>query len=190
MIELTESQYASLTLLERLPAAYTVAPALPTPITSAKPKSKRGRPPVGYDNRELVAYMANRQHVVPVGEPVLPDWLEDIISGALTWRESECDNTHKLSPYIMRATMTMLPTISTKAVMAIPTVKRKGKRRGKGISERAARYYVQAAVVACDLAVMHMKSDRWMPDMWDLEAEELDDGLLDGTLVASLALAA
>lgn len=187
MIELTQEQIASLTLLERLPDEYSVTPTQPAPITpdmrhecpSAKPKSKRGRPPVVYDNRELVSYMDNRQHVVPIGERILPDWLEDIISGALTWRDGAGDNTHKLSPTRMRIIMTALPQISTKVVMAIPNYKRKGKRRGMGIGERAAQYYVKAAVLACDQAVQHMQSDSWKPDMYDLKAEELVDDELD-----------
>lgn len=171
MIELTQEQIAFLTLLERLSDEYTVAPALPTPTIPAKPKSKRGRPPVSYDNRELVAYMDKRADAVPIGEPILPDWLEDIISGALTWRDSAGDNTHKLSPHRMRFIMTTFPQISTAAVMAMPS--------HKPIGKRAAQYYVKAAMVACGLASMHMKSARWMPDMWDLRAEELDDGLLE-----------
>jgi hypothetical protein len=179
VIELTQKQIDFLTLLDRLPDEYTIQPAQRTPAALASPKSKRGRPPIVYNNSALITYMDNRLNVVPVDEPILPDWLENIISGALTWRDSKDDNTHKLSPFRMRAIMTMLPVISTDAVMALPSDSRRGKRRGKSIGKRTAQYYVKAAVVACSLAAMHMKSDRWKPDMYDLEAEELGYELFD-----------
>ncbi len=75
---------------------------------------------------------------------ILPDWLDDIISGALVWNDSISNNTHKLSPFWMRRIVTQLTAISTADVVRLT-----------GLSKRGAQMYVSNATTACELALMH-----------------------------------
>jgi hypothetical protein len=74
---------------------------------------------------------------------ILPDWLDDIISGALVWSDGK-STAHKLSPFWMRRIVTQLTTISTADVVRLT-----------GLSKRAAQMYVSNATTACELALMH-----------------------------------